>query len=79
MTAVDGEATYLLWLDVSQVTENGDALNRSIRETTGLVLSEGSSYGESGKAFLRMNLACPRSVLLDGLSRLIRGIRLFSA
>ncbi len=79
VTAVDGEATYLLWLDVSQVTENGDALNRSIRETTGLVLSEGSSYGESGKAFLRMNLACPRSVLLDGLSRLIRGIRLFSA
>ena len=77
--AVDGDATYLLWLDVSRITENGDALNRSIRETTGLILSEGSSYGESGKAFLRMNLACPRSVLLDGLSRLIRGIRLFSA
>lgn len=79
VNAVDGEATYLLWLDVSQVTEDGDALNRSVRETTGLVLSEGSSYGEAGKAFLRMNLACPRSVLLDGLSRLVRGIRQFSA
>ena len=77
--AVRGEATYLMWLDVSRVTEDGDALCKFLRETTGLILSRGSSYGETGKAFLRMNLACPRSVLADGLSRLIRGIRTFSA
>lgn len=77
--AVHGEATYLMWLDVSRITEDGDALCRFLRETTGLILSRGSSYGETGKAFLRMNLACPRSVLSDGLSRLIRGIRAYTA
>ena len=78
VTTVDGEATYLLWLDVSKVTEDGDALAASIRETTGLILSRGSAYGETGRAFFRMNLACPRSLLEDGISRLIRGVRLFS-
>ena len=36
-------------------------------------LSDGSGFrGEGGEGFLRMNLACPRSVLADGLSRLER-------
>lgn len=74
---VPGEATYLLWLDVSAVTGDGSALCRSIRQTTGLYLSEGAAYGEAGKAFLRMNVACPKSLLLDGLDRLVRGIRAF--
>lgn len=74
---VDGEATYLLWADVSGITEDGDALIEAVRETTGLILSKGSAYGKSGRAFFRMNLACPRSVLMDGLERLVRGIRRF--
>ncbi len=45
-----------------------------IREKTGLYLSEGGQYGKNGEAFLRMNVACPRAVLRDGLERLKAGV-----
>ena len=64
------EATYLLWLDCSAVTEDSRELAGDIRRKTGLYLSDGAQYGGSGKTFLRMNAACPRSVMEDGLQRL---------
>ena len=67
-------ATYLMWLDCSAVTDDTDALAASIREKTGLYLSAGSQYGGNGKKFLRLNVACPRSTLRDGLERLKKGI-----
>ena len=45
-----------------------------IREKTGLYLSDGEEYGAKG--FLRMNVACPRSYVEDGLRRLEKGIGL---
>ncbi|MCR4589376.1 MAG: pyridoxal phosphate-dependent aminotransferase [Lachnospiraceae bacterium] len=68
--AVKGDATYLLWLDISEVqTENGEFASE-LRKETGLFLSPGIIFGEQGRDFLRMNVACPRSVLKEGLSRL---------
>ncbi len=64
------DATYLMWLDVSAISENGEALAEEIRAKTGLYLIGGEEYGKAGKGFLRMNIACPRSVLEDGLARL---------
>ncbi len=72
---VPSEATYLLWIDCSKITSDSKLLARDIRNKTGLYLSEGSQYGESGKQFLRMNVACPRTTLLDGLNRLKNGIK----
>ena len=43
----------------------------------GLYLSEGRQYGENGNSFIRMNIACPRSRLEDGLKRLVEGIRVY--
>jgi len=71
---VTSQATYLLWLDCSKVTCDSAELARYIREKTGLYLSAGSAYGGNGKRFLRMNLACPRERLTDGLNRLKTGI-----
>ena len=67
-------ATYLLWLDCSGVKGFTAETALYIRKKTGLYLSKGSQYGTGGKNFLRMNIACPRSVLEDGLSRLEQGI-----
>ena len=64
------EATYLLWLDCSQVTETGTKLVEEIREKSGLYLTEGEEYGACGRQFIRMNTACPRERLRDGLNRL---------
>ena len=67
---VNSHATYLLWLDCSKKCENSDALADDIRSKTGLYLSKGSAFGKGGEAFLRMNAACPKRTLDDGLGRL---------
>ena len=57
--------------------ENGydaEKLSGEIRKQTGLYLSAGNQYGSNGKEFLRMNIACPKSILSDGLDRLRSGI-----
>lgn len=69
-----GAATYLLWLDCSAYTEDCEALAEEIRRKTGLYLSNGCQYGRGGERFLRMNIACPKSIVVDGLDRLRRAL-----
>ena len=71
---VPSEATYLLWLDCRKMQGCATEFTQYLREHTGLYLSEGRQYGESGKFFIRMNIACPRSRLEDGIKRLVDGI-----
>lgn len=68
---VPSQATYLLWLDCREVTGCASELAAYLRKHTGLYLLAGDQYGKSGQFFLRMNAACPRSRLEDGLKRLI--------
>ena len=68
-----GDGTYLLWLDCSSVNMDSKRLAAEIRKTTGLYLMAGSHYGKGGKNFLRMNIACPKLMLFDGLERLKNG------
>ncbi|MDO5154905.1 MAG: MalY/PatB family protein [Eubacteriales bacterium] len=77
--AVKGQATYLLWIDCKRLGIRSDELAELIREKTGLYLSEGCEYRGDGRDFLRMNLACPRSRLEDGLQRLKCAIEEISA
>ena len=72
------EATYLAWLDVRNITMDDIKLSKFIRERTGLYISAGSSYGKSGRGFLRINLATSKKNVIDGLNRLKKGIELFS-
>ncbi len=71
--AVKGEATYLMWLDISALGGEVERFGDFLRTRTGLFLSPGSIFGEQGRSFLRMNIACPAVVLKDGLSRLKKG------
>ena len=71
---VPSKATYLLWLDCSAFCTDSVKLANEIRRKTGLFLSNGTQYGEAGKTFLRMNIACPKALLLDGLDRLKRAL-----
>lgn len=76
VTAIRGEATYLLWIDCRAVTENSDQLCAYLRKRTGLYVCSGKEY-RNGDGFLRMNLACPRTRLEDGLKRLKTGIEAY--
>ena len=72
---VPSEATYLLWLDCREMQGCATEFTQYLREHTGLYLSEGRQYGESGSSFIRMNIACPRSRVEDGMKRLAEGVR----
>lgn len=71
------DATYLFWLDCSEITDSSRQLADFIRQKTGLYLSAGEQYRGNGRYFLRLNAACPRAVLLDGLERLRQGVIAF--
>ena len=70
---IEGHATYLSWLDVRALAEDDAPFQEFLRKEARLFVSKGSAYGAAGKGFLRINLACPRSMALDGLERLKRG------
>ena len=74
LKVVPSDATYLLWLDCSAYTEDSGALAEEIREKTGLYLSDGAQFGGDGKRFLRFNVACPKTTLLEGLNRLKKAL-----
>ncbi len=74
---VKSEATYLMWLDCSNITTDSENLVEFIQEHTGLILSSGQEYGPNGAGFVRMNVACARERLVDGLGRLEKGIKDF--
>ena len=71
---VECEATYLLWLDCSALNVSSKILSEFLRSNQGLFLSAGIDFGQSGDTFLRMNIACPEELLIDGLQRLKGGI-----
>ena len=75
------EGTYLMWLDCRCALKPGEPLEgfserlaNHLREKHGLVLSTGTIYGAAGEGFERLNIACPRTRLLDGLDRLKEGL-----
>ena len=76
---VPSEALYLLWLDCRAYSEDSVALAEFLRRETGLYVSEGAEYGEAGRPFLRLNVACPRSRVQEGLYRLRDGLKAWEA
>ena len=72
---VKSYATYLLWLDCSSLKIDANKLQDFIKKETGLYLCSGLEYGNPGQYFLRMNIACSKKTLLDGLNRLNKAIK----
>ncbi|MBR2215434.1 MAG: pyridoxal phosphate-dependent aminotransferase [Selenomonadaceae bacterium] len=67
---IEPEGTYLLWLDFSRLGLTDEALNKLIVEQGRLWLDAGHIFGTGGENFQRINIACPWSVLEEGLKRL---------
>lgn len=67
---IPAEATYLLWLDCRGLGMEAEELERFMQREAQLFLDEGYIFGDSGKGYERVNLACPTRVLLEALDRL---------
>ena len=68
-------ATYLVWIDVSEVTKDSNALAQKIRQETGLIINPGTYYHGNGNEFIRINIAYPLAQIKDGLTRLAKAIK----
>ncbi len=64
------QATYLAWLDFRELGLTQEELVRRMIHEAGLGLNDGSSFGPGGEGFMRLNFACPRSTLEEGLNRM---------
>ena len=74
----DCEGTYLLWLDMSELGMDDEALDQFLNNKCGIIQDPGFWFGESGKGFTRLNVACPREVLEKCLSALEREVNLLN-
>lgn len=64
------DATYLVWLDCRELGLDNEELRRFMIEKAGLGLNEGYTFGRSLEGYMRLNAACPRSVLAQALKQL---------
>ena len=63
------EATYLAWLDLKAYGLSCAELAKKFRKAK-VALTGGTFFGEEGEGFMRVNFACPRSQLKEGIKRL---------
>ena len=66
------EGTYMIWLDFRKFSLDDKTLRRKLIHDAGLGFNPGPDFGPGGEGFMRMNIACPRTVLTDALGRLER-------
>ena len=64
------EGTYLAWIDCRAAGISSAALSERLESEFSLRLSSGTIYGTAGEGFMRLNMACPRALLAEGLRRL---------
>jgi len=64
------DATYLIWLDCRELGMTNEELRDFMIHKAGLGLNEGCSFGRSLSGYMRLNAACPRSVLEQALKQL---------
>jgi len=64
------EATYLLWLNCEELGMETDDLQDFFVHKAGLGLNKGTIFGPGGEYHLRLNTACPRSILEQAMKQL---------
>ncbi|WP_319569371.1 MalY/PatB family protein [Cohaesibacter marisflavi] len=64
------EATYLAWIDCRALSLSSDAIEARLATEGHLLVNSGTLYGAAGEGYIRLNMACPRAQLLDGLERM---------
>ncbi|WP_257346686.1 MalY/PatB family protein [Pseudalkalibacillus decolorationis] len=69
---IQPEGTYLVWLDCRELGMDARQLEQFLQKEAKVAFDEGYKFGPGGEGFTRINIACPRSVLEEGLKRIER-------
>lgn len=65
------EGTYLVWVDIRALGISSDELTERLYQEAKVWVSSGTIYSPTaGEGFIRINMACPRAMLLEGLERI---------
>ena len=70
--ALRPQASFLVWLDCRALGLPQEELMDFFRKEAKIIPSDGSSYGQGGEGFVRLNVGCPRATLDEALSRIRR-------
>ena len=65
------EGTYLAWVDCSAAGLSSPAIADHLYHKDKVWIADGEAYGEHRRSFIRINLACPRATLAEGLRRIV--------
>lgn len=74
---VEAGGTYVLWADFSGLGMDVEELNNFLQEDCRLAFIDGSIFGDQGKLFQRINIACPRERIDEALKRLEEGLEIY--
>ncbi len=65
------EATYLAWVDISAYLDDTNMdLPLFFANNAGVLLEGGNMFVANSEGYIRLNIACPRSILKKGLERI---------
>jgi len=70
------EGTYLVWADCRAAGLASDELAERLLAEGRLRVNSGTMYGAAGAGFIRLNIACPRTLLAEELERLRKVLEL---
>ncbi len=68
------EATYLAWVDLSAYFDADEDLSKFFAYQAGVLLEGGDMFVQHGEGFVRLNLACPKATVLEGISRICKAV-----
>lgn len=68
------EGTYLLWVDARELGLTAKEIQQLMHADAKVAFNEGSTFGEEGLGYVRINCACPRSILEEALQRFTAAI-----
>ncbi len=72
------QATYLIFVDCRALGENTKEFPAFLREAVGLIVNDGADFGAGGEGFVRINLACPQTLMFKGLERFVKAWSTFN-
>lgn len=67
---IEPEGTYLVWIDFRSLGLDKDELEDLMMNKARIYFDEGYIFGPEGEGFERINIACPRSILIEALDRI---------
>ncbi|MBB6453415.1 cystathionine beta-lyase [Salirhabdus euzebyi] len=67
----DSEGTYLLWIDCRELGLEPQELKQFFRTKAKIGLNDGYTFGKEGEGFMRINIACPKEIVVEGVNRIL--------